>query len=379
MHDPMHSDKSFEVRGSWVRWSRYELLNGVIVPAEDAERQEYDPWDGYRANAGKYRTVQQPYLGVMELHRQLKILKENSVLPSRLGFRYFVGPPMRGPQNSADQLILDWCNLYGLLGLVPVLSNSIRLPALIEHGSDEFSRKVTKRNHFRNGGIWFAGRTTTEVAATTAERAEENAFEIGRDPQPGVSWFNWTTNFYEEKALEHIRDFFLPTPFGHRSEVQMKDILFPCPDTPEFWRTYGEPIHEFTHWCEMFTLSAGYLSKWKIDKEELGIINRELQPSQYAATLTAQQSHRALGGLAQSAAPAFQFDLLKDTLDEERVSAGLLASYALMFLWDRADGRRTVSCRNCQRYFVSDEYRARYCSPRCRNTAQSRRYRSRSS
>jgi hypothetical protein len=115
----------------------------------------------------------------------------------------------------------------------------------------------------------------------------------------------------------------------------------------------------------MFALSVGYMSQW-----EGGTTNGE------DATAAVQQSYRALSALAQAAVPSFRFNPERNRVDEERVSAGLLASYALMFLWDRVDGRRALRCQNCDSHFISDEPRARYCSPRCRNTAQSRRYRS---
>jgi hypothetical protein len=62
-------------------------------------------------------------------------------------------------------------------------------------------------------------------------------------------------------------------------------------------------------------------------------------------------------------------------LEQVTISPGLLSSYALMFLLDQVENRRALRCEVCVRYFVSDERRALYCSPRCRHTAQSRRYR----
>ena len=64
-----------------------------------------------------------------------------------------------------------------------------------------------------------------------------------------------------------------------------------------------------------------------------------------------------------------------DDLDDTRTSAGLLASYALMFLWDRKAGRRCLQCAHCNHYFVSNARQARYCTPRCRNTTHSQRHR----
>lgn len=138
MYDPVQKAKSFEISGKWVRWSRYELLNGVVVKAEGAELHEYDPWDDYRSNAGNYRTVEQPYTALLELHRKLKDLDSRNIRPTSVP-HIFLGEPLRGPKNEADTLILNWCNLHGLLGLVPVLSNSIRPPAVLdESGGSNF-------------------------------------------------------------------------------------------------------------------------------------------------------------------------------------------------------------------------------------------------
>ena len=358
----MQSAKAFEIRGLWFSWSHYDLLNGVIVPGEGAKLLEYDPWHRFRANAGKYRTVEQPYTPLLELHRHLKELEASNVRPWQPSNRHFIGEPERGPKNDADRLILDWCNQHGLLGLVPVLANSIRPVANIEPGRDDFSRVVKKRHHFRDGGIWHSWLTTVEPSGTTPDAAEQAARRyLDEDPKPGATWYKWLTHMYEEKPLQHIRDFFLPSPFGlYREELEFD---FPCPNTRQFWESYGEPVWAFVEWCEIFASAVDYLSGWsggKIDDQSRAVL----------------QSHCALSGLAQTTAPSFRFNPERNTVDEERVSPGLLASYALMFLWDRVEGRRALRCQNCSSYFISNEHRARYCSPRCRNTAQSRRYRS---
>jgi len=33
MNDPVHGKQADLIQGPWVRWSRYELLDGVVVPA----------------------------------------------------------------------------------------------------------------------------------------------------------------------------------------------------------------------------------------------------------------------------------------------------------------------------------------------------------
>jgi len=165
---------------------------------------------------------------------------------------------------------------------------------------------------------------------------------------------------YGEQPLKFIRAFFLPSTFGQK-EPNEERFTPPPPLSPPFWRCYGEPVSAIAYWCRKFTECIDCMSLWQ---------------GRDAAEADVQYAFTNLSALADSAAPAFRFNPKRNALDEARVSPGLIASYALMFLWDRMEGRRALRCQNCQAYFVSDETRARYCSPRCRNTAQARRYRS---
>src|ERR1039457_6692528 len=103
MNDPVQRMKSFEVDGQWVRWSRYDLLNGIIVPAKNAKLEQYDPWREFRSNAGKYRTVEQPYVALLELHRNLKQAESREIRPTIKS--HSRGESLFGPKNEADDLI----------------------------------------------------------------------------------------------------------------------------------------------------------------------------------------------------------------------------------------------------------------------------------
>lgn len=354
-------EKAAAVSGTWVRASQYDLLNGVVVPADGAEFVDFDPWQEFRANVGEYRTVEQPYVKLLELNRNLKDAESKGIRPSYIAFhpRYIAGP-LRGSKTKADELILAWCNQHGLLGLVPVLSNSIHPPITIGPDLHNSAWLVTKRHHFRDGGRWTPSRSDTRHIDTTPKKAENAARKFAdKGPKPGVTWFNWMNHVFEQKPLDYIEPFFRPV-------WKDEPLNLPCPNTRKFWRCYGEPLQEFTLWCEMFALCVDHMSQWDVDKAK-----------KEDAVHTVRQSFWALEGLAAGAAASFGFNHKTNTLDEKRVSAGLFASYALMFLWDWQAGRRALSCQACKRYFVSNETRARYCSPRCRNTAQKRRSRAR--
>ena len=363
-NDAGHTSKAFEVHGEWARWSQYELVNATVVPAKGAELLRYDPWQGFRTNVGLYRTVEQPYVAFLELNRKLKALANTGVRPFRADSRHAgEHTSLNGPQNEADQVVLDWCNQHGLVGLVPVLCNSIRLPPQIEKDERGGCVKITHAHHFRDGGIWHSLVQEGEIVCcgedcdTTARKA------VASDPKPTVTWFDWMSHLYEEKPLDYFRQFF-PGP-QHNEWVE--SFAPPKPITANFWKAYCEPTRDLCRWCENFALSVDYLSGWgggRGSDSEQG---------------KAEQAHWFLVGLSQSAAPTFRFHAGRNSIDEVRVSAGLLSSYALMFLWDRMDSRRALRCGVCDRYFVTDEQRAEYCSPRCRNTAQKRRFRARRS
>jgi hypothetical protein len=198
------------------------------------------------------------------------------------------------------------------------------------------------------------------ATSTLADAAAHR--EVSRRPKSGVTLLNRGSHVYEQEPLDAIREFF---PYLSRKN-RGAPFYPPCPNQGAFWAEYGEPILKFTLWCRLFTRAVEHLSQWA---------GNPAADDLEWETVAVDRSFRTLSGLAQSAAPSFSFNRARNTLDEPRESAGLLGSYALMFLWDRMEGRRALRCKACGRYFVSNEHRARYCCVGCRNTAQSRRSR----
>jgi hypothetical protein len=283
---------------------------------------------------------------LLELGRHLESAEQRGVHPSKLDSQYSAANPMLGPQNDADKLVLDWCNTHGLLGLVPVLSTSIRVNDNVRH--------------YRDGGRWFSDILEEEIRGSrtmtwrTKDSGDQDSVTtpVRGDGNSNITWLSWLTREYESTPLVKKRAFF--------GALSPGETFTPWrPWSQAFWKMYGEPVQEIADWSITFTHCADALSR-----------SREVEDHLLHA------SHGVLSRLADSAAPRFRlYPTRSIVLDEERTPAGLLASYAQMLLWDFVEGRRALRCKNCKRYFVSDEYRAAYCSPRCRNTAQSRRYR----
>ena len=341
---PSQRHRSFSVKGDWFRWSRYQLVNGVVIPAPEARLSRYDPWASFRANAGKYRTVSQPYLDLLELHRSLQEEDARGVELHESQERRRSGPIV-GPPTVADHRTLDWCHQHGHLGILPIRSTLVRLKDVEDR--DELA--IRRTHYIRDGALWRRETALQFDWVSSREATEERLRDRARKTESTLTWFNFGTRAHDERPLEDVREFF-PTLEGTAA-----DFIPPLPLTDEFWQSYGEPVSEITAHCRLFRKAVDYMKQWNPDRS-----TGHQDPSVRAASML-------LRDLAQN--------VPLDDLDDTRTASGLLASYALMFLWDRAERRRCLQCEKCNRYFVSNDIRARYCSPSCRNRVQSRRHR----
>lgn len=373
----MQLNDPFSVSGKWFRWSEYCFVAGQVLPCDNAELIEYDPWEPFRRNAGKYRTVAQPYIALVDLAADLERARREGIEPTPFNeeqhdaWNGYLERALRhkkqhgdltgmlaefeaiqsafpfGPQNRADQAIVEWCNQHGHLGLLPVLCTEIDL-------ADEDGSKRRGASMRRFGGEWGPALNMTAddpmLAGSVAHGAEDT------DSARFVYWssFDGTTRL----PLDYLRRFIRPGLWTAWS---------PTPNLgprSSFWTCYAEPAEGIARAARGFAWSVLQLGKWK--PEDAGDESRRND---------VETANVSLNSLARASAPVFRFDPLRGRMDEERVSAGLLSSFALMALWDRSENRRTLPCQICHRYFVSDDPRAMYCSPRCRNTASSRRFR----
>lgn len=343
--------------GDWVRFSEYELVSGAIAPTADAELRRYNPWETFRANVGKYRTVVQPYVSLLELRRSLKDMEIRGVRPTPEPTRRTIEDgPILSPPTEADRLVLDWCRDYGLLGLFPVRANRVQLLGKIGDGGDPTRKVVTSTQYFRSGGRWDTQTSQTGHSAATPEQALTDATDMAAQTEPSVAWLNLVTHAYDDRPLAWFT-LFWPR---HRTD---RDFIPPQPQTPDFWPAYGEPMWDFHTHCYQFAQAVHNLGRWPGE--------RVPEPEQQ----TVNRSHAVLTALAETVSASFQHDPIRSVIREDRVSTGLLASYALMFLQDHKQGRRCLQCLTCDRYFVSNDRRSRYCSPSCRMRFQSRRHR----
>jgi hypothetical protein len=132
-----------------------------------------------------------------------------------------------------------------------------------------------------------------------------------------------------------------------------------------FWERYAEPLDDFVR-------AASAL------REALGGL-REARP---LSEMTPQQLQDLSRGISTLHALIFPVRAAVGVLEdgsrrEQWISPSLLSSLAKMVHQDVTGGKRPLACAACGRTFVANAYQAKYCSPRCRNTAQKREYRRR--
>lgn len=384
------------VNGSWFRWSGYRVVNGVVCRTPDSELIEYDPWDQFHANARKYRTVLQPYVPFLQLAAQIRAIRgigllssdERADLPETPEERFSQSPD---PQLETE-LILKWCGEYGLLGLLPSLYRSVEFaPAVVEYeremvaGELDVARFSCERWRYENfsgawrrymvwqGGLPSALCTEPEAQEISMEEAFLNpprAFRQTRssfptiEPEPVTS--DVPTGKYfptRPEAMNGDQPVPLPLLVSNQPKLYSGERTAEITGCLDFELHYGEPLVEISETCLDFEAEAVDFSTLQDEDGPESAFYKMDFPLGFFA------------GLAQSAGQAFRLHPKTLQVREERVSAGLLSSYALMMLWDRGDNRRVKQCEVCGAYFMSDDYRACYCQPRCRNTAQARRYR----
>ena len=370
----------------WWRFSKYELKGGYICPAPGAKLELYDPWKPYRDSwendpdsATPFAETRQqgpPYLSLIDLANDVKFTPDKSNLDKK----------------SADQL-LKWCSEFGLLGILP---QRVLMVALTPRWLPEKSWKPAlglKQNQPKNGklypsqfnyyrdpaillkleGIWVQGWSPSVWCDITQGQKDKRLGQIyeGKTPvQPGVliqdMRFAPEGDFPSVKIMRMVfQEPFKQTWarfFPSIPKKQIETYLYPPPFTPPFWEIYSESVSDF--FMGVFALRDALLSL------------NGLAPSDPQQPPSRSPGFSLLNNLvsASSMAIAAASD---GSLSQEWCASSLLGCFAMMALQDLTLNRKVIRCEKCNRLFVSEAYQARYCSDKCRHTAQKRRYRQR--
>jgi hypothetical protein len=399
----MKDDDERVVRGAlWPRFDSYEITEGFVHPAKNARFELYDPWEEYVTvwqRRQRSSRKKDDHAGSKRNNpRKLPAYQELLCLASpRLE-----GDPKTGPAHSGEmgvtpgsrQRVLAWCRRNGLLGLLHQEILEIWLPPVWEADEyDQRGRLIAVVNGWQRAGAGWVhtrryytdvedlGRSLCGAPVPRARHAELHASRvealrsdpiglyieapmpksIGETiaPSGGLVLRSQWGDGLEVAPLHRLGHYRIP----NQQAGEEPSWPLPNPHDEEFWRSYREPLSEIA----FATRRLGWIMETVATNSP-----------KYARPSAQQQekSSRALGDLATFTENTWPRVVLEEGRPQVRWSApSLLGRLALMITFDLA-GRGTVrTCAGCGTPFVSSAPQAVYCSDRCRNTVQQRRFR----
>ena len=329
------------ISGAWWRFDRYELLDDwYIRPASGARLERYDPWAEYpegKRNIGLRAPYESAFKMVSEFRFTRGATNKSEADDPR---RAFI------PTHETTQLLLDWCSKHGLLGLLLQRTKMISTAPRLRGSATTPSRC----SYFRTGRGW-----ASFIGSASFKEIAPNPLDIDGRPHAVVE--HWTrTRLGPEIGVEPLSStwakFFPTVPKGEEETFD-----YPQPLTEKFWRLYAEPLGGFLDGIEALRLGLLY---GQDDGEDPGF------------PMFAEES---MDTLIASVRPAL---VLSDGKLRQRWTApSLLGMFAAMVMRDLTESRRVLECAVCGSVFTSTAWQGKYCSERCRNTAQKRAYRQR--
>jgi hypothetical protein len=345
--------------GGWWRFTRYEIREGSIRPAENADLQWYDPWEIYRKSEWHTGTPR-PYQSLVELVLSIGGFYDEAHLMWRLerspDAESLISFKDDSLTSDEQRKILDWCSRFGLLGILPHNALTIELPL-------RFAPRVGKGLHFEREHVRVNGKWLRSVRATctppVAKRFQFFADDIdllnNDDPVLGAL-LGENDEYYRVPKIAHFsKDQTGITPHfnGNMPIAQVLPRFFPdfeaagdrfecpLPLTPKFWRIYSERTHDFLESAIAF----------------LGAVEPLLTHRAGASPLHLEWFLEPIGVSLSSDS--------EHGVQERWVCPSLLSSFARMALQDISAGRRIALCDCCGSPFVTSGYQARYCSQPC--------------
>jgi hypothetical protein len=333
--------------GGWYRFSRYEIRDGAIRPARNADLSWYDPWEIYRISE-KDKGTPPPYQSLLAL-----VLSMGAVF-DEAEMRWRLDKTAESLQCSEQNEILDWCSRFGLLGIMPHSAISIQRPPRSSSPSGQKHREYVRVN-----GQWIDcdSRISIDGECTLFDLIE--AFESMLDaarlrsgtlpdlpmagkrarrphPVPTMSFLDPDGPTLKTVPVATILTTYFPD-FKDAGE----NFQCPLPLTPPFWRMYSERVDDFLQTAVTFLTAVEPISAL----HDIG-------------SLSWLESFVAPIGVSLS------FDSTNQ-IQEQWVCPSLLSSFGRMAVQDLSAGMRVLRCDCCGGPFVTSSYQARYCSQAC--------------
>jgi hypothetical protein len=296
-------------QGRWWKFDRYELKDGHVLGAAGAVLKEYDPWELYERSRTR-KSTQPPYAALLGLARKIQEVREPEE-PEDNGEAW----ESRALKNELANAVLEFCQQYGLLGILPHQALQVSIPTrfLYSLGSGE----VFSALYLRGSGGWDSIVPPNSLYGWDYRRwGLDSTVFLRRGPGGPL---------YADKLTGYWSRFF---PSVRNPEF----YPFPRPLSEGFWEIYAEPV-------DLFLKAVLWMG-------DCG--NKERYPNQlYLNDL--------MGAVGVGVDDKGRFMWL---------SPSLLAYFALMFVVDMNGKRVPHDCPGCGRIFIGDP-RALYCDEAC--------------
>lgn len=345
--------------GVWWRFDRYELHQGYIRPALNANLEMYEPWDEFElARKTKRSRSPLPYQALFDLLEELKLRPS----PSPTGFWAITS-------KEAEAILLDWCKRYGLLGILPHQALTVTLAArwrtmnqrTRQPSFPAFTHMYRTSLGWRQervyprGGLERRGSPPLRGSLVQLDQLPAGTQEphvILQDLQSEI--------VREESLLETWRRFFPSVPLEEAETFDYPQML-----SEEFWFLYAEPLDDFVRAAWTLRDALANLAKSTAVRHHK---EKESAPLREGLDLL----HALVSPVRQALDP-----LPDRTFRQRWVSPSLLGSFATMALEAVSGGARVLLCRSCGIPFVAEAYQALYCSNKCRYRGEKRAQRAR--
>ncbi len=327
--------------GKWWRFTDYVIQGNYIRPAKNAKLETYDPWILYNQSRDQRELVDSPYSSLLKLSKKLSIELELTTGESPTVAQEHLPP-------ESQEILLDWCRQYGLLGILPASCVQVDLaPVWTMDHAPQAKRGPTAqyKRYVRAEGAWkeltiflHLSRSGSVKAGKPLDPKIYKPFNL-----PNVSNFSMLDFDLDNSELSTTWGKFFPD----LTKERRSDYQYPCPNTKDFWHEYAEPVVDFIAEASVFA-------------DELG-------------TMQNQEDTAYLNWLASAVVPT-----LVNTDGEFRLEwkgSTLLNSFALMAAMDITIGRSLRNCKRCELPFLTGSEKGLYCSSTCRKSAQIQRYR----
>jgi hypothetical protein len=339
-------------KGSWFRWTRYEIEDGYIVPSRGAQYASYDPWrefwSGRDSKGSQFKPP--PYLGLVRLADQLA---SSEVLADTTGE---LGDQRVSLTPDAREAVAEWCSRHGLLGLLLSEIDVFQLPIFTTTADNHLAALAhvpigcevhESWRYFHQGAEWLIGVDAVALTASPPGKWPAAGALVKKSPlsqpvfrNPDEAWGRY---------------------FPRLASKQDPRKRYPYPHGEAFCAEYSESVDDFVR--TVFAFSAA-----------LELLKPDQSPYGDAANDKADAGRRALESLADTATLALR-RLTDGSHEQVWDCPSLLTSYAAMALIDMSEKRRLLSCNSCGRLFVARAWQAGYCTPNCRARALKKRYR----